>query len=316
MPAMASTDTQQGRIVESPASRCRVATMSPSPKDESAESSTGNPHDLEHVRTLSEPRYSQSVERGLAILGCFAPQRPVLGIAEIAEELTMSRSTTHRYVITLAALGFLEQDASRKYRLGLRVTDLGMSALNSTGLREPSRPHLANLRQQTSYTASLAVLDGPEILYVERARSFRRGQYTIDLNLRPGSRLPAYCTSMGKVLLANLSESEVEELMASMTLTPHAPNTITTKKALRTELELVLDEGIAVNDEELVGGLVSIACPVRGESGKVLAAINLAAHATMISAEGMIDQFLPDLLAAADGISTRLGYRFEDARRS
>jgi IclR family pca regulon transcriptional regulator len=87
------------------------------------------------VPRLAEPRYSQSLERGLAILSCFTPKRPVLGIADIADELGMSRSTTHRYVITLLALGYLEQGASRKYRLGLRVTDLGMSALNSTGLR-------------------------------------------------------------------------------------------------------------------------------------------------------------------------------------
>src|ERR1700677_4230886 len=85
------------------------------------------------VPSLREPRYSQSLERGLAILGCFTPRRPVLGIADIADDLGMSRSTTHRYVITLVALGYLEQGASRKYRLGLRVTDLGMSALNSTG---------------------------------------------------------------------------------------------------------------------------------------------------------------------------------------
>ncbi len=267
------------------------------------------------VPTLREPQYSQSLERGLSILGCFTPQRSALGIAEIADDLGMSRSTTHRYVITLVALGFLEQGASRKYRLGLRVTDLGMSALNSTGLREPSRPYLEELRQSTSYTASLSVLDGPEILYVERARSFRRGQNKIDLNLRPGSRLPSYCTSMGKVLLANLPELEQNELIAAMTLKRRGPNSITSKKALRTELELVLDEGIAVNDEELAGGLVSIACAVRNENQQVVAAINLAAHTSMISSEEMVDQLLQQLLSTADNISARLGYRFEDARR-
>ena len=111
----------------------------------------------------------------------------MLGIADIADELGMSRSTTHRYVITLVALGYLEQGASRKYRLGLRVTDLGMSALNSTGLREHAHPYLEELRQRTSYTVSLAVLDGPEILYVDRARSFRRGQGQTDA--RPAHRL-------------------------------------------------------------------------------------------------------------------------------
>src|SRR5271154_3067921 len=123
-----------------------------------------------------EPRYSQSLERGLAILSCFTPSRPVLGIADIADQLGMSRSTTHRYVITLVALGYLEQGASRKYRLGLRVTDLGMSALNSTGLREHAHPYLEELRQRTSYTTSLGVLDGTDVLYVDRVRSFRRGQ--------------------------------------------------------------------------------------------------------------------------------------------
>ena len=139
------------------------------------------------IPSLREPRYSQSLERGLAILGCFTPKRPVLGIADIADELGMSRSTTHRYVITLLALGYLEQGASRKYRLGLRVTDLGMSALNSTGLREHAHPYLEELRQRTSYTASLAVLDGTEVLYVDRARSFRRGQGQD----RPRSAAPA-----------------------------------------------------------------------------------------------------------------------------
>src|SRR5258708_3748222 len=140
------------------------------------------------IPSLREPRYSQSLERGLAILSCFTARRPVLGIADIADELGMSRSTTHRYVITLLALGYLEQGASRKYRLGLRVTDLGMSALNSTGLPEHAHPYLEELRQRTSYTTSLGVLDGGEVLYVDRVRSYRRNQGSVDLNLHTGSR--------------------------------------------------------------------------------------------------------------------------------
>src|SRR6201992_2638547 len=135
------------------------------------------------IPSLREARFSQSLERGLAILGCFTPQKPVLGIADIADELGMSRSTTHRYVITLVALGYLEQGASRKYRLGLKVTDLGMAAMNSTGLREHAHPYLQELRQRTTYTASLGVLDGAEVLLVDRARSFRRGQKQADLSL-------------------------------------------------------------------------------------------------------------------------------------
>ena len=238
------------------------------------------------IPSLREPRYSQSLERGLAILGCFTPKRPVLGIADIANELEMSRSTIHRYVVTLVALGYLEQGASRKYRLGLRVTDLGMSALNSTGLREHAHPYLEELRQRTSYTTSLGVLDGSEVLYVDRVRGRRPGQGKIALDLHPGSRLPAYCTSIGKLLLANLPEAEQRELIAEMKLTKRGPNTITSKKALREELEEIKVAGLAASDQEFAAEVLAIAAPVRNEAREVLAAINLAAHPSMISDRG------------------------------
>jgi IclR family pca regulon transcriptional regulator len=262
--------------------------------------------------SLREPRYSQSLERGLAILRCFTPERNVLGIADIADHLGMSRSTTHRYVITLVALGYLEQDASRKYRLGLRVTDLGMSALNSTGLREHARPDLEELRRQSTYTVNLAVLDGTEILYVDRVRSYRGGQRQIDLELHTGSRLPAYCTSMGKLLLAYLPQDERQTTLGELTLAKRGPNTITSKKALLAELGRIREEGFAVNDQELAVGLRSIAVPVRSESGEVLAAVNLAAHTSMISATEMSDTLRSQLTATADSISARLGYRRDD----
>src|SRR5580700_965944 len=263
---------------------------------------------------LREPRYSQSLERGLAILGCFSSSRPVLGIADIADDLGMSRSTTHRYVITLVALGYLEQGASRKYRLGLRVSDLGMSALNSTGLREHAHPYLEELRQRTSYTTNLGVLDGTDVLYVDRVRSFRRGQGKIDLDLHTGSRLPAYCTAMGKLLLANLPESEQRDLIAEMKLTKRGPNTITSKKALRDELDEILAAGFAVDDQELAPDLYAIAAPVRNEARDVVAAVNLAAPSSLIALEELVDALGPHLVTTADRISARLGYRRDDER--
>jgi IclR family pca regulon transcriptional regulator len=248
----------------------------------------------------------------LAILSCFTPKRPVLGIADIADELGMSRSTTHRYVITLLALGYLEQGASRKYRLGLRVTDLGMSALNSTGLREHAQPYLEELRQRTSYTVSLAVLDGPEVLYVDRARSFRRGHEQAGLDVRTGSRLPAYCTAMGKLLLANLPESDQRELLAQMKLTKHGPNTITSKKALREELDDVLEANFSVDDEELAKDLYSIAAPVRNEARQVVAAVDIAVPSSTITLGELVDALGPHLVSTADRISARLGYRRDD----
>jgi IclR family transcriptional regulator, pca regulon regulatory protein len=261
---------------------------------------------------LRGPRYSQSLERGLAILGCFTSEHPVLGIADIAEELGMSRSTTHRYVTTLLALGYLEQGRSRKYRLGLRVTDLGMSALNSTGLREHVHPFLEELRQRTGYTIALAVLDGAEILYVDRARSWRRGEREIDLGLHPGSRMPAYCMAMGKVLLAYLPDDVQRELIAQMKLERNSPSTITSKQALRAELDQIREDGFAVNDQELRPGLHAIAVPVRDESREVVASVGIAASPEAIALAELIDALSPHLISTAARISSRLGYRRDD----
>jgi IclR family pca regulon transcriptional regulator len=261
------------------------------------------------VPDLREVRYSQSLERGLAILGCFTPERPVRGITDIADELGMSRSTTHRYVTTLTGLDYLEQGASRKYRLGIRVTDLGMSALNSTALREHARPYLEELRQHTHYTVSLAVLDGPEILYVDR---LPRRQSRIDLELHTGSRLPAHCTSLGKLLLAYLPEEEQHELLAQMKCSKRTPNTITSKQALLDELAVIREEGIAVNDEELAAGLYVIAAPIRDETREVTAAVSLAAQSSMIPLAKLVDALSPHLIVTADRVSARLGYRRDD----
>jgi IclR family transcriptional regulator, pca regulon regulatory protein len=261
---------------------------------------------------LRGPRYSQSLERGLAILGCFTSEHPVLGIADIADELGMSRSTTHRYVTTLLALGYLEQGRSRKYRLGLRVTDLGMSALNSTGLREHVHPFLEELRERTGYTIGLAVLDGAEVLYVDRARSWRRAERETDLGLHPGSRMPAYCTAMGKVMLANLPDVVQRDLIAQLKLERHSPSTITSKQALRAELELIREDGYAINDQELRPGLQAIAVPVRDESREVVAAVGIAASPEAISVAELTDALGPHLISTAARISSRLGYRRDD----
>ncbi len=266
------------------------------------------------VPSLREPRFSQSLERGLAILACFTAERPVRGIADLADELGMSRSTTHRYVVTLVALGYLEQDAQRKYRLGLRVTDLGMSALNSMSLREHAHPYLEELRRETNFTVNLAILDGEEILYVDRVRGSRQGQHKIDFDLHVGSRLPAYCTALGKLLLAYLPDGEQKSVLGSMKLTKRGPNTIASKKALRTELEQINEEGMAVDDEELAAEVQAIAAPVRSGGGDVVAAVNLVAARSMITVDELVVSLSPHLIATAARVSARLGYRRADER--
>jgi IclR family pca regulon transcriptional regulator len=259
------------------------------------------------------PNYSQSLIRGLKILGCFTSERPILGIADIADDLGMSRSTAHRYVITLVALGYLEQGASRKYRLAPRATDLGRSALDAMGLGKHAHPDLEELCRVSGYTVSLAVLNGTEIVIVDRGRGVPRGRGRVDLGLARGSRLPAYCTATGKVLLAHLSEDEREEQISTIgELIKRGPNTLTSKSALYRELERVSEAGLAVSNEELAPGLRSIGAPVCGEAGEVVAALGMVASSSVISQKDLVDALGPHLVSTADNISARLGHRRQD----
>ncbi len=160
----------------------------------------------------------------------------------------------------------------------------------------------------------LGVLDGPEILLINRARSFRRGPNRIDLDLQAGSRLPAYCSSIGKLLLANLPDPDQREVLTSMKLTKRGPNTITSKKALRDHLEQVRAAGLAVDDEELAAGIYSISTPVRNEDREIVAGVSIAAPRSQISLEEMVERLGPHLVSTADHISARLGYRRDDER--
>ena len=155
---------------------------------------------------------SQSLERGLAILSAFDSERPLIGVSELSRELSLSRSTAHRYIATLAQLGYLQQDPdSKRYRLEPKVLDLGFSAINSMDVREISAPHLRRLSDETGHTVNLAILDGIDVVYIERCRTAQPGQREIDLNLHVGARLPAYCTAMGKAILAFVAEDRREE---------------------------------------------------------------------------------------------------------
>jgi IclR family transcriptional regulator, pca regulon regulatory protein len=256
--------------------------------------------------------FSSSMDRGLAILECFSPARPALRLIDIADELGMKPSSTHRYLSTLVALGYLEQDARHRYRLALAVTRLGLSAMSAGSLREHAHPYLQELSRQTSYATAIAILDGPEILYIDWLPSPHRVQNPIDLP--PEARLPAYCTAMGKMLLASLPPDERDTLVAELKLKRHTPNTITSRTKLRAKLNTVAERGIAVNDQEHTPGQHAIAAPVRDQS-EVIAAISLAAPASRTTLKEMVDHLTPHLRSTAYRISARLGHRRVDERR-
>jgi IclR family pca regulon transcriptional regulator len=253
---------------------------------------------------------SQSLERGLAILSSFHSDRPLIGVSELSRGLDLSRSTAHRYVATLAKLGYLQQDPeSKRYRLGPKVLDLGFSALNSMDLLEIAAPHLRRLSDETQRTVNLAILDGADVVYIERYRSSQQGQREIDLNLHVGARLPAYCTAMGKAILAFMPEERLAEIIERTDFAPRGPNTLTNARAFRKELEKIRASGIAVNDEELAYGLRSIAAPIHSHGGEVLAALNLAVHRTMVSMDELIARFGPAVIKTAHDISQSMGHR-------
>jgi IclR family pca regulon transcriptional regulator len=266
------------------------------------------------VPQLRESRYSQSLERGLAILECFTPERPVWGIVDLADELGMSRSTTHRYALTLTELGFLVRATRRRYRLGLRVTELGLSTLSSTSLHTHARPHLEELSMRVPYPLAIAVLDGPEVLYVDCVRGSRPGRQSAGVAPRAGDRVPAHCTAVGKLLVANLPEPVGREAIAELTLERKGPHTITSKTALRAEFARIREEGIATADEELAPGLLEIAAPVRSQAEELLAAVSMTAPRSMISLDQLVEHLGPHLVSTADRISAQVGYRREDER--
>jgi IclR family transcriptional regulator, pca regulon regulatory protein len=268
---------------------------------------------VQYTPTLAEPRYSQSLERGFAILGCFTPEHPELGIADIADALGMSRPTTHRYVVTLLALGYLEQVASRKYRLGLRVADLGITVMGSIPVADHARPHLEQLRQQTGRAVMLSVLDGTEAVVLERLREFQAPRERRIPEIPPGTRLPLSSTATGKALISGQHPDNRERLLREIPRAKAGPNAITTASALRLETERTAESDFAVDDEESASEVQAIAMPIRDDTGEAIAAVEVRAHFSQMSLPTMVEVVSPRLRVVCDLLSVRLGYNADRA---
>ncbi len=263
-----------------------------------------------HLPTSHEGRYSQSLERGLAILRAFSPERPWLGIAEIADALEMSRPTTHRYASTLVALDYLEQGPKRKYRLGIRAGDPGRSAVNSTSLRELPYSCLADLRDRSMCTASIAVLDGADIVYVDRARSAWQGQTEVSARLGRGSRLPAATTAMGRALLAHRTPEERRKAVEAILDDAQSPESTRAGKKLLDELKRIREKDFVLAEQVYVKGQRCVAAPLQGSSGEVIGAVDVAASKLTFSRAQALERLAPLVVASAEEMSAHLGYAF------
>lgn len=266
---------------------------------------SANGHDRSQTRILAQPdpRLSRSLEYGVAILECYSSERQALGIAELADIVGISRSTTHRYAITLVELGFLEQNAKRKYRLARHAADAGWVAIADLRKHVPARAVLEELRDDTGHTVGMGVLDRARVIYVHRLLGHRRGQYAIDAGLGVGASVPVHCTALGKVLLASLSDAEQRELLAGVKLERHTPNTIADRKKLEAELDRLSPRGLVLSDEEFRQGSRSISVLVPRPRGEHPLAIDVTVPSYAYTANRLVKEIGPRLKRAARELS-------------
>jgi IclR family pca regulon transcriptional regulator len=243
----------------------------------------------------------ESVERALRILLIFSHEHPSLTLSEAARLAGLSRGTARRILLTFHRLGFVRLEG-RQFFLTPRVLRLGYGYLSSLPVWELVQPHLRSLADSLNESSSAATLDGEDIVYVARVPS----RQTMSLTLTVGSRLPAYATSMGRVLLAGLPKGQLERYLMGVRLTPLTPKTITDQRRLREELAKVHSQGYAVVDGEREAGVRSVAAPVYDRSATVVAAVNVSTSAARVGLREIRQEFVPKVVATARRISDDL----------
>jgi len=253
---------------------------------------------------LSEARgehFVQSLERGLAVIRAFGADDPELTLSDVARRTGLTRAAARRFLLTLTDLGYVRTDG-KQFALTPRVLDLGYAFLSSLTLPEVAEPHLERLAAELRESSSVSVLDGDDIVYVGRVPTSRIMRVAINV----GTRFPAYATSMGRVLLAGLPDDQRSAYLERAEIKPLTARAIDNAADLAVELDRVRAQGWALVDQELEEGLRSIAAPIRDAGGRTIAAVNVSAHASRVSAEDIKLTLLPPLLAAAQRIEADL----------
>lgn len=241
------------------------------------------------------------LEKGLAVIEAFDQERPRLSITEVAEHTGLTRAAARRYLITLTYLGYLRQDR-KQFALTPKVLRLGQSYLHSSRLPRVIQPQLQRLANAFRESAAAGVRDGDEVIAVAAASSGT----VVSATLQPGIRLPAYCTSNGRVLLAACPDPELDAWLSRQTLAPLTPHTITHRERLRLEVLKARANGYAAVDQELELGLRTIAVPLMNFRGETVAAMNVSAHASRMRMDQLVEQCLPALLHAQAELRTLL----------
>ncbi|AMO98382.1 beta-ketoadipate pathway transcriptional regulators, PcaR/PcaU/PobR family protein [Collimonas arenae] len=259
------------------------------------------PSIADEIDAMTDPSFMTSLARGLAVIRAFSDQRRSMTIAQISHKTGIPRASVRRCLHTLKQLGYADADANN-FSLKPKVLTLGYSYLSSTPLTVSTHPYLNQISRALNESCSLAVLEDGEVLYVARSATSR----IMSVSLNTGSRLPAYCTSLGRVMLAHMEDDALNAYLDKVKLKAYTERTVVSAKRLREILAEVRSSGFALVEEELEIGLRSIAVPVRGASGNVLAALNVSAQATRISSRKMKEEFLPVLQHGAQELSILL----------
>lgn len=253
----------------------------------------------------SESQYKvQVLNRTFAILEALSTKQGQSGVAALAQELGLHKSTVHRLLVVLERNRYVERSDSGRYRLGWRLFELGMSAVSNLDLFERARPFVARLARESGETAHLGVLRLGSIVSLVSQESDR----TVRTPATVGRRSPLHCTSQGKAILAYLPPEQVDAAIATCDFKPYTANTITGLERLRSELAIVRKRGYAVDNEEFEEGLRCVGAPVFSHSGEVIAAISMAGPAYRVGG-GSLDKLSKLVMAIAGQLSESLGYR-------
>jgi len=245
--------------------------------------------------------YVQSFARGLEVIRSFSASAPRQTLTEVAGRSGLTRAGARRILLTLEHLGYVHNDG-KLFSLTPRILDLGFAYLSSMPIWNLAEPIMQGLVEQVKESCSAAVLDGTDIVYVLRVSTHK----IMSISLGVGSRLPAYCTSMGRMLLSALPDDQILACLDRSNLIARTRYTLTDRDALVEEVARVRRQGWSMADQELEEGLVSMAAPITNRAGQTIAALNISGQANRTSAKAMQDTMLPALLAAAATVSQML----------
>jgi IclR family transcriptional regulator, pca regulon regulatory protein len=249
-----------------------------------------------------DPNFMTSLARGLIVIQAFTQQSPQMTISQLSIKTGLSRAAVRRCLYTLTKLGFAGAEDGSRYSLRPRMLTLSHTYTTSNTLSTAAQPILERMSASLHESFSVATLDGEDIVYIARTQVNR--VMAVDLHI--GSRLPAYCTSMGRVLLAYLPVEQLEQYLSKVVLTPHTTRTVTSIEKLRLALRNVRRNGYALVDQEYEVGLRSLAVPVYSSSGRVVATVNLSGNAPRLSVLEMQSRYLTPLRNAANELSAFL----------